>query len=245
MAPSPTLTSVALTLNTPGVGATVQATALATMSNGTTSAITTGFGGDAAAVATVSSSGSVTGVSIGDVTVFVDYQGMRGTSRIHVLPNYSGIFIGTYTIDSCVDSGGVHDTGFCDTFTVGRSLPIGLNNTQSNTLTSVVGQFALGSLVGSANGTVSNGGELTYSGVFTSGTLKIDLQNLVATSPAVGQMAGHFTQLWTDTTLTGAGTLQCTLVGVVRTSGGAALAAMPGGAPLRLADAFRAALIRR
>jgi hypothetical protein len=126
--PTPSATSVTLTVNAPAVGSTVQATATATLSNGTTVPITSGFGGDASGVATVSGSGAITGVASGPVTVWADYQGVRGSKLLHVLPNYAGTFSGSYSVDGCQSNGDFSSFGFCGIFTTGQVLVIGIVN---------------------------------------------------------------------------------------------------------------------
>ena len=44
-------------------------------------------------LATVTSAGAITGVSIGDVTISVDYQGFKASKKVRVLPNYGGVFV--------------------------------------------------------------------------------------------------------------------------------------------------------
>src|SRR5688500_9636160 len=79
---APSLTSI--TINSTSaflmLGSTETFTATATMSDGTTQAVTGGtWGSDAGAVATVAATtGLVTTVGRGDVTIFVDSQGIRG-----------------------------------------------------------------------------------------------------------------------------------------------------------------------
>lgn len=238
-----TLTALAIAVNTPSVGGGVQATAVATFSNGSTSPVASGFGTDAPSVATVNSSGSVTGVSIGDVTIFVDYQGMRASKRVHVLPGYSGVFVGTYAVGTCVSTGGFFSTNpaenFCTDFSPGRMLQIAEQNTQSADLTTLTGLFALGGAQGTGTGTTSASGVLSYSGTFLAGTTRMEFRNFTATSPAPGRMAGSFDMLWTDSTVSGSGIVTCTNMDMTRQS--SALTAMPNrlavgaGGPARLA----------
>lgn len=228
---SVTLTALSISLNTPSVGGGVQATATATFSNGTTSPIASGFGTDAPGVATVSSTGGVTGVAVGDVTIFVDYQGMRASKKVHVLPSYTGTFVGTYIVNTCVATGGFSSTDpaadFCTGFTAGRVLQIAIQNTQPSDLTSVTGLFALGQAQGSGTGTVSSTGTLAYAGTFTSGTTRMDFRNFSVTSPSPGKIAGAFDMVWVDSTVTGSGTVTCTNVDMTRQSLTLAPVALP------------------
>lgn len=240
---SVTLTALAIAVNTPSVGGGVQATATATFSNGLTSPVASGFGTDTPSVATVSSSGGVTGVSIGDATIFVDYQGKRASKRVRVLPSYSGVFVGTYAVGTCVATGGFFSTdpaaNFCTDFTPGRTLEIAEQNTQSADLTTLTGLFALGRAQGNGTGATSASGVLSYSGTLLAGTNRMDFRNFTATSPTPGRMAGTFDMVWTDSTVSGSGIVTCTNMDMTRQASALAAMANPlavrAGGPARLA----------
>src|SRR5262245_10210871 len=71
-APSPTTTSITVTLDNPvKIGDTKQASATATLSNGTSQPLTTGFQSDSPNVATTTPTGAVTGVGNGFATVYI------------------------------------------------------------------------------------------------------------------------------------------------------------------------------
>lgn len=218
------VTGLTLTFNTPTVGSGVQAIATATFSNGSTTPIASGFGTDTPAVATVSSTGGITGVSIGDVTIFVDYQGQRASKRVRVLPGYGGTFVGSYMVNTCVGTGGFVSADpaedFCTVFTSGLVLSIAMQSSQSTDLTTLTGQFVLGNALGSGAGTISPAGVLTYSGAiaFTGDTARMDFRNFTATSPAPGRIAGSFEMVWTDSTVSGSGIVTCTNLDLVRQS---------------------------
>ena len=99
--PSPTVSGVTVTSVNSRVflGATEQMNATVTLSNGTTQTAAGTWGSDNTIVASVSSSGLVTGVSAGEATVYVDVPSMpRATKRIRALPTYAGTWIGTYLV---------------------------------------------------------------------------------------------------------------------------------------------------
>ena len=226
-----TITGLTLTVNPPGVGATVNATATAQLSSGTAAPITSGFTSDASAVATVTSAGAITGVSIGDVSITVTYQGFTASKKVRVLPNYNGTYSGSYTIDTCTETGAFATEGLCAQFAAHATLPLAFLNQQSADLTTISGQFALGSLVGTGTGAISSTGVLTYAGAYITGTGRIALQNFTGAAPAVGQISGHFEQLWTDSTSTGQLFLACTIHDLTRVSGGVVAAALPSASP--------------
>jgi len=157
------------------VGASETFTATAVLGNGQTQAVTGGtWGGDAPSVAMVEGgTGRVTGAGSGMVTIFVDYQGVRGSKLIRVLPNFQGTWSGSYIVTGCTQTGAFALADVCDdTFSTNRVLPMSMTSTQ--TRDAVNGQFALGSVAGSGSGPVQTGGELNFVGTARSGDLSLD-----------------------------------------------------------------------
>lgn len=139
--PTATATSVTVTLRDVVLaGTTAPATASATMSNGQTQSVTATWRSDATAVATVASSGVVSGVSNGDATIVAAFDGREGTKRIRVAPNYDGRWRGLQVITSCAATGGF--VGICedDGGFIGLSFPVGLTARHPGDL-SVSGEF--------------------------------------------------------------------------------------------------------
>ena len=240
LAPSSTATVTGLTLNlsTPGVGATVNAQGVVTLSTGNAITLSSGYSSDTPSVAAVSATGGVTGIAIGDATIAVEYQGFKATRKIHVLPNYAGTFFGNYTIDGCVDSAGFTDIGFCASFTGLGLLPIAFSNTQSADLTTLGGLFALGDLQGTTTGAIAADGKLTFTGGFSSGTTTMTFRDFVVTSQAVGHMQGTFKAVFVDSATSGGATWICTMTDAIRTAGGvlpAVRAGRPAGVPSLIA----------
>jgi hypothetical protein len=222
-----TVTGLTLTLSTPGVGASIAAAGIATLSSGTTVTLSSGYSSSNPNVATASAAGVITGVAIGDATISVDYQSFHAEKKIHVLPNYNGIFVGNYTIDTCVDSLGFTDLGFCASFAGAGALPIAFSNAQSTDLTQLSGLFALGTLQGTSTGTVAADGTLSYAGTLVAGTTTMNFQDFVITSTAPGHIVGKFKAVFTDSASTGGATWTCTMTDTVRTSGGLRASAVP------------------
>ena len=211
-----TVTGITLTMNTPAIGATVQATAIASFSTGGSAVVTTGFSTDAPGVATTTTGGRVTGVAVGDVTIAVEYSGARVSKRVHVLPSYAGLFSGTYVISGCTQTAGFADAGFCTPFTNGLMLTIDFSHDQSADLATLTGQFRLGQTIGNGAGTVAPSGALSYSGFVAAGTSRTDFRNWAATSPTPGRIAGSFELVWTDSARTGNAVVTCTNMSMTR-----------------------------
>lgn len=182
-------------------------TATVTLSNGTTQVLTGGtWSSDASAVATVvAGTGAVTAVASGEVTIIVDAQGVRGTKRIRVVPSYQGIWVGTYTVNSCVQSGDFVAANLCGTTLIvgSNTLQAGLNLTQS--IGAITGQTRLGGIFSDAlTGTVNMDGSLSFQVGATVPTLTTRVaQAWQLNITQAGRITGTVTQTWTDPSLTG------------------------------------------
>ena len=109
----PTATSITINLRDVVLaGLSVVATGTATLSNGQTQAVTTGWRTDVPAVATITDAGNVTGVSNGEVTISVSFSGANASKRIRVAPNYDGRWQGVQVITACNATGDF--AGLCD-----------------------------------------------------------------------------------------------------------------------------------
>jgi hypothetical protein len=104
--PTPTTTSIAVTLQpTVRMAQTTPATATALLSNGQSQSLTTGWLSDQPAVATVTTSGTVTGVANGRATIYIVSDGRQGQQVIRVVPDYQGAWQGGLRMTSCENSG--------------------------------------------------------------------------------------------------------------------------------------------
>ena len=135
--------SITLTLrDVVRVGTTAAATATATLANGQTQAVTSGFRSDAPTIASVSDGGTVSGVANGEATIIVASGGREATRRIRVAPNYDGRWLGQQRITACNATG--EFVGICEIEggIVGILFPVGLTARQQDSL-SVSGEFAI------------------------------------------------------------------------------------------------------
>ena len=238
-APAPVIT--APTISTPNtmvyIGQTVQFAA--------TGGGTIRWGGDAPQVATVDqTTGRVTGVGTGRVTIWAENEGGRTTRLLRGLPSYAGSWRGNYTIQDCQSIGDFAAGGFCGTFFRGQSL-----NTRyelSQTEDRVSGSFALGDLNGTFNPSiVAENGQLPMTGSLSSGGTTIAIENLRFESPTAGVITGQFEQLWGSTGLSGFGRIYCRIETVTRTAGGPSFGfSAPGAQELKLAEMIRRVLRR-
>src|SRR6266516_286720 len=86
VAPTATVSSIAVSGNSPALGDTSQFTATATLSTGTTQDVTAQatWQSSDAAVATVSSAGMVRSMAAGDADITATYSGVRGSQHVRV-----------------------------------------------------------------------------------------------------------------------------------------------------------------
>ena len=214
----PTATSI--TINSSSgflvLGQTETFTATLNFSNGTTQAVSGGtWGSDAAAVASVgAATGLVTTVGRGDVTIFVDAQGMRGTKRITVVPNYQGFWTGRYLVNSCTETGAFVGSLCGSTFAVGVDLPVAFNLTQTGG--TITGVTALGAIVSTQFTTVAvSGGGLTFQAnaqlPVPPFTFRVD-QAWQVNAAVPGQLTGTVVQTWTEPSSIGQAVVGATLL---------------------------------
>ncbi len=200
------------------------------------------WGGDAPAVATVdATTGRVSGVGNGRVTIWAENAGGRTTRLLRGLPSFAGTWRGTYAVTRCQSSGQWRSVvEFCDEFRVGEILTVAFAMTQTDDRVTE-GTFNLGDL---PNGSltpsvVSESGGLALTGNATPDpSVTIALENVRLESAAAGTMTGLFEQVWASPGLTGTGRLDCELRGMTRTGGGPTAGRALLGGPMTLREAI-------
>lgn len=202
-----------------GVSATYTATA--TLSDGTTQAVTPTWTSSDLAVATVNSSGRLDGRAHGSMTLTASYEGRSASKTVQVVNNYGGTWTGQYVIRSCQDSGiytdgvfgGIYeDVPYCQVpfNRVGteHSLTLTLSQTGSSP-SEITGRFFPDNpeYEGELTGVVTPDGRLTLAGTFS--LLNWDLDEIVGAL----QVAGWDTNLGAAEGMTGRWTETETVVG--------------------------------
>lgn len=239
--PTPVVQSI--TVTSPSsmlrIGATETFTATAAMSDGASRPVSGGqWGSDNPAVATVEpTTGRVTGVGSGTATIYVDYQGRRGTKLIRVVPDFQGTWSGSYFINACQQSGDFIILDFCGDFPPGLVLPTNLVLTQTDDR--VEGRFFLGTLAGDGRGPIDGGGTLTLTGTIASSGLTIDTAWLLR-SETVGRATGRFDAVVRAAGAIGEGRIQATIRDLNRTSSSAAFSVGAPAVPATIEEAIRA-----
>ena len=252
-APSGTVVSIAVASSgaTIYMGASEVFTAVATYSSGGSETIRTGaWSTDAPSIATVElGTGKVTGVGSGNVTVSVDYQGVRGSRTVRSQPNYSGVWNADstlpnmgYTVTSCDQTEGFADANVCSNFT-GKTLPFAFQFSQ--TVDVLSGNTILGQ-VGTTNftSTVQLDGSVTViSQAFLGTTIEIDVEWDLICKQA-GTIGGTMTQTWQDQATTGRMIVKADLHPPTRIAAALATSRARLARPASLADVV-AAVVRR
>lgn len=239
--PTPVVQSI--TVTSPSsmlrIGTTETFTATAAMSNGASQPVAGGqWGSDNPAVARAeAATGRVTGVGSGTATIYVDYQGQRGTKLIRVVPDFQGTWSGSYFIDACQQSGDFAAIRFCSDFPAGSVLPTNLVLTQTDDR--VEGRLFLGTLAGDGRGPIDAGGTLTLTGTVASSPLTIDTVWLLR-SETVGRATGRIDMVFRYAGALGDGRLQATIRDLNRTSGSTAVSLRAPAVPATIEEAIRA-----
>ena len=183
------------------------------------------WGGDNPQVATVDqTTGRVTGVGNGRVTIWAENEGGRTTRLLRGLPSFAGSWRGNYTIQDCQSNGVFAVLAFCNSnFRQGQSLSMTLNFAQTeDRVTS--GAVALGSITGSlTNTTVGEDGQIRLNGTMSplsGNSIRVSIENMRLESPSAGVIQGQYEQVWSDTTLSGTARVYGRIESLTRESGG-------------------------
>ena len=203
------------------------------------------WGGDSPGVATVDqTTGRVTGVGTGRVTIWAENEGGRTTRLLRGLPSYAGGWRGNYTIQDCQSNGVFAALAFCNTnFRLGQSLSMTLAISQTeDRITS--GSVALGSLTGSLTATtVGEDGQARLAGSLTplpGNSIRVSLENIRLESPNAGVIHGQYEQVWSDTTVSGTARVYGRIETLTRESGGPTFGfTAPSGGTFSLEDMLR------
>ncbi len=130
----PTVSSITVTLANPTVirATTTNVTGNATLSDGSTQAIASGWRSDSTSVASVTDTGAVTAVAAGLANIFVELGGRRGQAQLKVVHDYRGTWAGTNTVLTCTQTAAL-PTNFCPRFQPGTNarFPMGSVVTQA------------------------------------------------------------------------------------------------------------------
>lgn len=168
--PTPTVTALRIDgLDAIRTGFFSDYTATATLSNGTTQTVTPTWTSSNSSVATVDSSGRLTGINHGTVSLTATHQGAAATKNVSIVANFGGTWSGRYVMRVCDQSGAFATIRYCQGLGgVGSQGAMGLSLTQSgNDRTQISGAISFGSLTGNVTGNVTGDGRLVLGSNFT------------------------------------------------------------------------------
>ena len=231
-APSPTTSSVAVTLTSPlRIGESAQAAATATMSNGQTQSVTSGWQSDIPTVARVSDAGQVTGVANGRANIYVISGGQQGTLGIRVVPDYLGRWSGRLLVTTCTQSGAWAEINFCGDFPAGSSDPFGLSVNQTGESINARPNYG-SSVFPSVGSSIEPDGSASFvTTLVCSCNPPISIEgSWTMNGPRSGELAGTVNEVWRATGIPGEARLSQDIINAVRTSTTPLLAVDGGGA---------------
>jgi len=173
-------------------------TASVRYSTGTESPASATWQSDNQNVASIDGSGKAVGLDSGEATLIARAEGLTGTLKIRVVPDYGGTWNGEYVIRACRASGGFDPKDFCsaDGFKAGQRLPITFALTQDHDRLS--GAIFIGTLEHTLDASsairVDGGAALSGAGSATVEDVKVDTTiNPVAIRASGASLTGSFT----------------------------------------------------
>jgi hypothetical protein len=169
-------------------------TLTATLPNGGSQAVQGTWGSDQMLVATAVN-GRVTAIGSGQATIFADYQGLRATRLMRVVPSYDGRWIGDFRVTGCSEEGDWRLIEACKDFLTGELYFISLVLAQERTV--VTGTLDLGDWPGPVEGSIAISGHLQLAGTLTLADDDFILEGRLFDWDTVSldneQMSGRFT----------------------------------------------------
>lgn len=165
------------------------------------------WGGDNSQVATVDqTTGRVTGVGNGRVTIWAENEGGRTTRLLRGLPSFNGSWVGNYRVTGCAQSGTFALANTCRDFFTGSSWNMGMSFVQTDDRISG-GTVNLGALNGTLTSTtVTEQGDIRVTGTIdplAGNPIRVFLENVALHSPSAGSLQGSHEVLFGSTTQSG------------------------------------------
>ena len=238
-APSPTTTAVTVTVSNPvRMGQTAQATGSETLSDGQTRAITSGWLSDAAAVATVTNAGLVTGVANGRATIYVVTGGRQGQQVVRVVPDYQGRWSGGLRVTSCTQTGIFANSPVCAESPVGTTYRYALGLSQTGEQMTATVDYGAPWLFPGANAPIRDDGTSAFTPSMSATDPEVGITLSLETaftinSTRLGELTGTVNEVWRVPGFNGEVRLAQDIVGTTRTSS-TTLASMSDGDGRRL-----------
>jgi hypothetical protein len=203
-------------------------------SDGTEATVTATWQSDNQNVATIDGTGKAVGLNSGEATLIARADGLTGTLKIRVVPDYQGTWDGQYLIRSCRASGSFDPKDWCsaDGFKAGQRLPIVFAMLQERERLS--GSILIGSLEhlldSSSAIRIDGGAALSGKGSYEAEDLTVNTNINPSSVRAQGPtLTGTFTMTFTLAGYSGSASFDADLSSVTRSSVTAVPLAAPGG----------------
>jgi hypothetical protein len=137
----------------------------ANYSNGSAGSVQGTWRSDNPSVATVDNTGRVTATGAGETNIVGEFQGLRATQPLRVVPDYQGRWNGDYTVTRCTADGDFQRGNFCAEFPTANLFALTMGLTQNRD--AVNGPSDFGDLPGPVQGLIRTSGHLMLSANFT------------------------------------------------------------------------------
>jgi hypothetical protein len=186
----------------------VRFTATATRLDGSNTAVTQWSTDTASVMSVDAASGLATGVAAGGATLSASYEGVVQTRLIRVVPDYGGVWSGSFRVTSCSDSGNYAEAKWCEA-AMSRVIPLMLSLTQ--TRDAVAGTITIDDHTGTTVGPIAENGQITLSGAAVSGSSTMTIVSWSTNSGSPGWMAGTFSISTSSSSLSGNALMNCEL----------------------------------
>ena len=165
------------------------------------------WGGDAPAVASVdATTGAVTGITTGRVTIWAENSVGRTTRLLRVVPSFAGTWQGAWQVERCEQDGIFVTINSCSLNPPGESKFLMMRIAQSDDR--ITGDtMTFGSISAALPAaTVGDDGTVRFAGALppvSSSEIRIAVENFVLTSSTPGVIQGSLEHVWTVTTQPG------------------------------------------
>ena len=185
----------------------------ASYSNGTTGPVQGTWSADNPGVATVDNTGRVTANGAGETNIVAEFQGLRASQRLRVVPDYQGRWNGDFSVTGCSADGDFQRGNFCAEFPAGDLFALTMGLTQNRD--AVSGPSDFGDLPGPVEGSIRTSGHLILSAGFTGSdddiVIDVTLTDWEALTTDNERMTGRFALVIRTSGLQGSVRLDCEL----------------------------------
>jgi Bacterial Ig-like domain (group 2) len=192
----------------------------ANYSNGSAGSVQGTWRSDNPSVATVDTTGRVTATGAGETNIVGEFQGLRATQPLRVVPDYQGRWNGDFSVTGCTADGDFQRGNFCAEFPTPDLFALTMGLTQNRD--AVNGSSDFGDLPGPVQGSIRTSGHLMLSASFTFPdddiAVDVTLTDWEALTTDNERMTGRFAFAVRASRLQGTARIECDLRSFGKTS---------------------------